>query len=957
MNLLKLAKQACLSAGLFLSFVQTLHAFGVGQFIYTDKQKIKPQMEIVGKTNASIFVGANEDKGVLRVAQDLQRDILAITGQTLKIEHDWRKVSGNSIIIATVEHSDLLKQLQASSKIDLSSIKNQWDGYQIQLIEDVSTKVAKALVIAGSNKRGAIYGTYDISEQAGVSPWYYWADVPITQSKSLHAALASPIVEIPKVKYRGIFLNDEAPALTNWVNKNFGGYNHKFYVKVFELMLRLKANYLWPAMWNNAFADDDVQNMVLADEYGIVMGTSHHEPMMRADKEWDRDGEGEWQYSTNRQNLYDFWQRGVKRNAPYESLYTMGMRGREDSAMQEGENIKLLEQIVTDQRQILATTFADKALSDIPQVWCLYKEVQSFYEKGMRVPDDVTLLWADDNWGNIRRLPTQAEQARSGGAGVYYHFDYVGGPRSYRWMNVTPIAKIWEQMHQAYVFNANKIWITNVGDLKPMEYPTEFFLKMAWDPQDFNQHNLDEYGIDWATRYFGNTYAKQINDIIKAYTRHNQRRKPELMSADVYSLLNYNEAQRIEEELDTYVNLAESIYKKLAEKQKAAFFQLVLHPIKATSIVSKLYFATAKNRLYASQGRSYANEYKQLAQDLFKADAALQKQFDALNGGKWQHFMDQPHIGYNNWNNPAANTLPLLYDYQPHNAAEMGLAVEGETDAFPQKASFNLNFDSVAKQQRKIEIFNRGISDFSYSISSSHGWLKLNKTQGSVNKLDKVTVAIDWSKLSQGTHKASIQVKGTSWQAAQVNITAVKRADKTVTTAQGFVEADGYIAINAANFTKATSAKGYNWQEINGLGRCANTIAVFPKSYESFNPEQPHPQVEYPVTFFSTGEFATELQVLPTLNYFPDKPMRLGISVDGGAIQLVDLSLNTKMWQWNQAVSEGIFKVKTKLKITRPGQHIIRLHALDLAVGVEKIIINTGDLKPSYLGPQQSIKL
>ncbi|WP_143873304.1 glycosyl hydrolase 115 family protein [Catenovulum sediminis] len=956
MNLSKLKQQICLLAALLCSLLQPVFAFGVQQFIYADQSATdtKQSMVIVGQSNASIFVAANESKGVLRAAQDLQDDLQAVTGQKLPLINDLTTASGNVIVIATIGQSQLLKQLEQAAKINLTAIDNQWDAYQIQLANDISPKIKKALIIAGSNKRGAIYGTYDISEQAGVSPWYYWADIPVKKSKTLFSQLHKPIVEIPKVKYRGIFLNDEAPALTNWVNKNFGGYNHQFYVNVFELMLRLKANYLWPAMWNNAFADDDRQNMVLADEYGIVMGTSHHEPMMRADKEWDRDGEGEWQYSTNRQNLYQFWQRGVKRNAPYESLYTLGMRGREDSAMQEGENIKLLEQIVADQRRILAKQIKDKNLQDIPQVWCLYKEVQAFYEKGMRVPDDVILLWADDNWGNIRRLPTQAEQARSGGAGVYYHFDYVGGPRSYRWINVTPIAKIWEQMNQAYIFNANQIWITNVGDLKPMEYPTEFFLKMAWDPTDFNQNNLDAYGIDWATRYFGSQYAEQINQLVKTYTRHNQRRKPELMSADVYSQIHYNEADRIEQELNEAVALAESLYHKIDKTRQDAFFQLVLHPVKATAIVSKLYFATAKNRLYAMQGRVNANKYATLARTLFAKDAALKAEYDSINQGKWQHFMDQPHIGYNNWNNPAADTLPVLYEYQPHPSAEMGLTVEGSAASFPDTGSFNLEFDSMGLAKRGIELYNRGLTPYKFNVQTSADWIKLNHLNGEVTDHLQLQVSIDWRKLPAGQHKGSISIKGTSWQAAQIHITANKAPQKLTQKATGFVEADGYVAINAANFSQANTVEGYRWQVIKGLGRTADTISVFPKSYRTFDIRDDHPVVEYPVSFFSTGQFAVEIQALPTLSYFPDRTPKLGISVNNGPVRVIELDLSTKKPAWGAAVSEGIRKIKTNIVIDKAGQHTIQLHNLDLSVGVERILIDTGGLKPSYLGPPES---
>jgi hypothetical protein len=294
-------------------------------------------------------------------------------------------------------------------------------------------------VIAGSDKRGTIYGIYEISEQIGVSPWYWWADVPVARRDSIHIRPGRVVVDSPVVRYRGIFLNDEAPALTGWVHEKFGAFNHEFYAHVFELLLRLRANYIWPAMWlPRAFADDDPGNARLADEYGIVMGTSHHEPMMRAHDEWNRFGKGPWDYSKNDAVLREFWRGGYERSKNYETITTLGMRGDGDEAMSEETNTALLERIVADQRAIISV-ISGKPLSEVPQLWALYKEVQGYYERGMRVPDDVTLLWCDDNWGNIRRLPTPAERARPGGAGVYNHFDYVGGPRNYKWMNVTPI--------------------------------------------------------------------------------------------------------------------------------------------------------------------------------------------------------------------------------------------------------------------------------------------------------------------------------------------------------------------------------------------------------------------------------------------------------------------------------------------------------------------------------------
>ena len=244
----------------------------------------------------------------------------------------------------------------------------------------------------------------------------------------------------------------------------------------------MRANFLWPAMWGNAFNDDDAVNPLLANEYGIVVGTSHHEPMMRAHDEWRRYGSGPWNYATNAEALRTFWTGGVRRTAAFENIITLAMRGDGDEPMSREANVALLERIVADQRAIIAQELK-RDVTTVPQVWALYKEVQEYYEKGMRVPDDVTLLWSDDNWGNIRRLPTAEERNRSGGSGVYYHFDYVGGPRSYKWLNTIPIAKIWEQMNLAYRYGANRIWIVNVGDIKPMEFPIQFFMDYAWNPE------------------------------------------------------------------------------------------------------------------------------------------------------------------------------------------------------------------------------------------------------------------------------------------------------------------------------------------------------------------------------------------------------------------------------------------------------------------------------------------
>jgi len=380
-------------------------------------------------------------------------------------------------------------------------------------------------------------------------------------------------------------------------------------------------------MWGRAFADDDPENPRLADDYGVVIGTSHHEPMMRAHDEWRRYGHGPWDYSRNAEALRKFWIEGIERVAPYEKIVTLAMRGDGDEPMSEEANVALLERIVADQRRIIAERL-NPDVTAVPQVWALYKEVQEYYERGMRVPDDVTLLWCDDNWGNIRRLPTPAERKRSGGAGVYYHFDYVGGPRSYKWLNTVPIPKIWEQMHLAYRYGATRLWIVNVGDIKPMEIPIQFFLDYAWDPERWPAERLPEYLRLWATREFPPEHAAEIADIVSQYTRFNGRRKPEMLAPDTYSLVDYREAERVVADYRALERRARALYQSLPPVARDAFYELVLHPVEACANLNDLYVTVGQNRLYAVQGRTSTNDLAERARALFRRDAEITREYN-----------------------------------------------------------------------------------------------------------------------------------------------------------------------------------------------------------------------------------------------------------------------------------------------------------------------------------------
>ncbi len=923
---------------------------GSNQFILTDKSSA-----------ASLITDENDFPGVLRAAKNLQSDIEKVTGKKPSLVNSLNENNAQVVIIGSIGKNRLIDQLIASKKLDVSKIRGQWDGFLVQVIEQPLPNVKRALVIAGADKRGTTYGIYSLSEQIGISPWYWWADVPVKKKTTISIDKKIQVTEIPKVKYRGIFLNDEAPALTGWVTEKYGNYNHQFYEKVFELLLRLKANFLWPAMWNNAFADDDPQNMILADEYGIVMSTSHHEPMMRADKEWNRHGKGPWEYSKNPQNLYNFWVDGVKRNKPYESIYTLGMRGQQDEPMSEGDNIQLLEKIVHDQREILTEQFGQDKLTEVPQVWALYKEVQGFYERGMRVPDDVILLWCDDNWGNIRRLPTPEERKRVGGAGVYYHFDYVGGPRSYRWINTVSIAKIWEQMNLAYEYEANKIWIVNVGDLKPMEYPIEFFLNMAWNPEAWPKERIPEFATLWAEREFGKEHAKEIAAIMTGYTRHNLRRKPELQDATIYSQLNYAEANRVTAEIKSYAARAEALYKKIPVEQRDAFYQLVLFPAKASAIITELYDAQAKNHLYAQQARATTNDYANKVRELFAADATLEQEYHQLNGGKWNQFMSQPHIGYSNWNNPPEDTLPVVQIYEPHGAEEMGIAVEGIASAWPSAGTYQLGrFDPFGKQEKALTIFNKGKKSFTATAQSSVPWIILNHTSIQVDSEAELNVSIDWSKLPKGEHTGRIQIAGTGWGGASIGVTAFNPGIKTTALkGKGFVEADGFIAIEAEHFQRQNTVALANgnklrWEKIPEHGRTLSSISVYPITDQRFTKAEDAPYVEYDIVTVSSGEFNVQGFFAPSWPMIPGHGLRYAIAIDNELPQVVDLTADMSSATWEETARTDVRTAITTHKVNTAGAHKVRIYSLDPGVTLQKIVIDTGGLLPSYLGPEES---
>jgi O-glycosyl hydrolase len=916
---------------------------------------------------ATLWINSTDFAGVQRAAADLQADIARVTALSpaLSTAAIASPPSVRPVIIGTLGKSSVINALVASGKLNVSDLTGKWESFVITTVAQPLPGVDQALVIVGSDKRGTIYGIYELSEQLGVSPWYWWADVPPKTRATAYILPGRFASGEPVVKYRGIFLNDEAPALTGWANAKFGGLNQQFYSKVFELLLRLRGNYLWPAMWSNAFNEDDSGNPALADSYGIVMGTSHHEPMLRSQQEWSRHktsyGNATWDYQTNAAGLQAFWTDGITRNKNFESVVTVGMRGDGDSPMISGgtmaANISLLTQIINDQRTIL-TTQTGLAASQTPQIWALYKEVLDYYNAGMRVADDVTLLWPDDNWGNLRRLPTADERTRSGGAGVYYHFDYVGGPRSYKWMNTNPVTKIQEQMNLAWQYGATRMWIVNVGDLKPMEVPMEFFLRMAWDPSRWTADKVGDYLVAWATREFGAAYAQEAASLVAAYTKFNGRRKPELLGPDTFSLLNYREAERVRQDWNSLVTRANALYATLPAASKDAFYQLVLFPIKACANVNDLYITAAKNNLYATQLRASTNTLGTQAQALFQADADLVTHWNAtFANGKWEHLMDQVHIGYTTWSDPAQNNLPTLQQYPAPATSGLGVAIEGTSTVLSSGGigvlpALNSEQGSAS---RYIDVFCLGTLSTVYSITANQPWVNITNASGTLGADTRCEVSVDWSRMPTGRGEVLLTVQGASAATARtVRLPLVKGDSASPTAPIGFLDPDGYIAIEAPHYDRKVETGGVSWMVAPDLGRTSDGIMPVPVTAASVTPGGSTSRLEYDLYLSRTGEISARIIASPSLDFVPGRGLRCAISLDNQTPQIIDISTTVEGTDWSTAVKDSVRAAPVQLISDALGAHVLKIWMVDPGVVLQRIEIDTGGLKPSYLGPPES---
>jgi len=922
---------------------------------------------------ADIFVASDDWKVANIATADLVADIERVTGRKPVLKQATDNLAEYSVLVGTLGKSPVIDRLVKEGRLDVKDVQGQWESFVIATVADPLPGVRRALVIAGSDRRGTAYGVYELSKRIGVSPWYWWADVTPIHRETLYVSPERLRVGPPAVKYRGIFINDEMWGLRPWAMKNFApeeghGVGPKTHAKIFELLLRLKANHLWPAMHNgdggtipfNCYEN----NKEAADAYAIVMGSSHIEPMLRnniSGAEWDREYPGEpWDYVVNKEHIYKYWEDRVKANGKYENVYTMGKRGRDDEPGKD-VTVPILEQIIADQRALLKK-WVDQEIARVPQVLIAYTEVLGLYNKGLKLPEDIILCWPDDNFGYLRQLPDASEQKRSGGSGIYYHIQWLNGATSaYTWLNTTPPALIWEEMNKAFQYGANKLWVLNVGDIKPGEIGMEFFLEMACDPKRYGSDNVREFLVRWAARDLDPRFAEEVASIMEEYYRLGFARRPEhLVQAKGKNPLSYSwfshtqandEALQRVEQYDALARRAQTVYDQLPTARKDAFFQLVLYPVHCASLINTKVIFADKSARYGAEGRASASEYATKAR---AAAARIIELTDHYNNdlvtvsNKWNHIIS---AAPGPWGTQFRQfEMPPLSDFAGKGDPVLGVALEGGD---PQ----TLDDMSVYTQgKRFIDLFNKGTGEIRWTTTSSEPWVKLNITSGTFTTEQRVWVSIDWPRVPAGNDlKATIDVAfstGSPYMKVpkRIIVPIFKPATPAREEVTGYVESHGYVSMEAEHFTSKQSRGEAAWEVIKGLGRSGDSVTVLPATVASITmPEeikQNSPSLEYPLYLFSSGEAKFEIDCLPTKSVTPKQGVRLAFSLDGQEPKILSGP--------GGDVLANLRRLSTTVIVASPGKHKLTLWMVDPGVVIDKLVLSLKPPKETYLGPPES---
>ena len=940
------------------------------------------------RQTAAILYDASDAAVVKRAAELFAADVEAVTGRRPQVTSATGE-TGPAVIVGTVGGSALIRRLSEAGKIDTAPLEGAWERYLIQTVANPLPGIRTALVIAGSDRRGAAYGLFTLSELIGVSPWYWWADVPVKKHAALHVDAPPTYSQTPSVRYRGIFLNDEDWGLTPWASQTFeperGNIGPRTYAKVCELLLRLKANYLAPAMHPVSTSFNQIpENKLVADTFAIVMGSTHCEPLLlNTASEWDTQTMGPWNYDKNKEGINRVLTQRVRENSPYENVYTLALRGLHDGAMSTTlpmhEKVRMLQQALLDQRQILAENI-DRPVETVPQAFTPYKEVLEIYSNGLELPDDVTIVWPDDNYGYMKRLSGVREQRRTGRSGVYYHVSYLGVPHSYLWFSTTPPSLMYEELRKAYDTTADRLWLLNCGDLKGSEMQVSLFLDMAWDIGRFTADNVVTYPARWLAGIFGEAYYDRLEAMTREHLRLAFPRKPEYMGwgyhwnrfdhnceqlTDTdFSFTNYDEAPR---RLEAYRKLgarAEALLHEIGDEARPAFYQLVYYPLRGAELMNRMTLGGQRNRWYARQGRAATNAVRDEVQRCYDSLQVITRGYNSLLGGKWNHMMSmrQNYDGVSAYFN-----LPHLATHDAAGAPRLALQVAGE-DVTGARAFHALPaFDNYLRRTYPVEIYNRGGGTLAWTAHASEPWVVLSKSAGKTADEERITVGIDWEKAPSGNAVPAQIVFRAGEQSEKVLVSLFNPTAPSRAELRGiYVENNGCVSIPAAGCHRVRENDRIKITAVEDLGIEGPALQLGdPTAPLQIFRSRDVPCAEYDFYAFDAGSVDVYTYVLPTFPLHADRDFRIGentntdtkysVQIDDGALATPSSSHVEYAQVWFESVLRNCAVNKSTLHIDKPGRHTLRIRVGDPGIVLQKIVLDFGGMKRSYLGPQSTL--
>lgn len=940
------------------------------------------------RQTAAILYDASDAAVVKRAAELFAADVEAVTGRYPRVTSATGE-TGPAVIVGTVGGSALIRRLSEAGKIDTAPLEGAWERYLIQTVANPLPGIRKALVIAGSDRRGAAYGLFTLSELIGVSPWYWWADVPVKKHAALHVDAPPTYSQTPSVRYRGIFLNDEDWGLTPWASQTFeperGNIGPRTYAKVCELLLRLKANYLAPAMHPVSTSFNQIpENKLVADTFAIVMGSTHCEPLLlNTASEWDTQTMGPWNYDKNKKGINRVLTQRVRENSPYENVYTLALRGLHDGAMSTTlpmhEKVRMLQQALLDQRRILAENI-DRPVETVPQAFTPYKEVLEIYSNGLELPDDITIVWPDDNYGYMKRLSGVREQRRTGRSGVYYHVSYLGVPHSYLWFSTTPPSLMYEELRKAYDTTADRLWLVNCGDLKGSEMQVSLFLDMAWDIGRFTADNVVTYPARWLAGIFGEAYYDRLEAMTREHLRLAFPRKPEYMGwgyhwnrfdhnceqlTDTdFSFTNYDEAQR---RLEAYRQLgarAEALLHEIGDEARPAFYQLVYYPLRGAELMNRMTLGGQRNRWYARQGRAATNAVRDEVQRCYDSLQVITRGYNSLLGGKWNHMMSmrQNYDGVSAYFN-----LPHLATHDAAGAPRLALQVAGE-DVTGARAFHALPaFDNYLRRTYPVEIYNRGGGTLAWTAHASEPWVVLSKSAGKTADEERITVGIDWEKAPSGNAVPAQIVFRAGEQSEKVLVSLFNPTAPSRAELRGiYVENNGCVSIPAAGCHRVRENDRIKITVVEDLGIEGPALQLGdPTAPLQIFRSRDVPCAEYDFYAFDAGSVDVYTYVLPTFPLHADRDFRIGentntdtkysVQIDDGALATPSSSHVEYSQVWFESVLRNCAVNKSTLHIDKPGRHTLRIRVGDPGIVLQKIVLDFGGMKRSYLGPQSTL--